>query len=53
MDWSGNLFRYDISAGYARTTVMTGLAAHDGLIYIPEPAALGLLALGVLALRRR
>ncbi len=53
IDWSGNLFRYDIEGGYARTTVLSGLGAHDGLAYVPEPMSLTLLGLGALVVARR
>lgn len=54
IDWNGNLYKYDIAAGYARTTVLSGLGPHDGLAYIPEPSAIALLAaMTLLALRRR
>jgi hypothetical protein len=53
IDWSGNLFRYDIENGYARTTMATGLTAHDGLAYVPEPMSLTLLGLGALVVARR
>ena len=32
IDWSGNLFAFDVSAGYARTTLTTGLGSFDGLV---------------------
>ncbi|MBP6508145.1 MAG: DUF4394 domain-containing protein [Opitutaceae bacterium] len=50
IDWSGNLFSYDIANGYARTTLLTGLDSHDGLIYIesiPEPGTVSLLLAGL------
>lgn len=53
IDWSGNLFKYDIEGGYARTTVLSGLTAHDGLAYVPEPMSLTLLGLGALVVARR
>jgi hypothetical protein len=31
MDWSGNLFSFDVAAGYARATLQTGLGPWDGL----------------------
>jgi hypothetical protein len=34
IDWSGNLYTFDPSKAYMRTTVMTGLGAHDGLEYV-------------------
>jgi hypothetical protein len=63
-DWQGRLFRIDPNAGYARTTLFVGTGAHDGLAYVgdavqgtvPEPAGLGLVALGLtglVATRRR
>ncbi len=53
IDWSGNLFHYDPNNGYARTDVMTGLASHDGLAYIPAPGSLAVLGLGGLVATRR
>lgn len=56
IDWSGVLFRYDVSNNYARTDVLTGLGAYDGLAYfaVPAPGALALLGLGgVVGARRR
>ncbi len=53
IDWSGVLFNYDPNNGYARTDVMTGLGAHDGLAYIPAPGSLALLGLGGLFAARR
>ena len=53
IDWSGNLYTYDPSNGYARTQVLGGLGGHDGLEFIPEPGTLLLLALGGLSLIRR
>lgn len=53
IDWSGVLFYYDIGAGYARTDVLTGLGAHDGLAWVPAPGSLALLGLGGLAAARR
>ncbi len=32
IDWSGNLFAFDVAAGYARTTLQTGLGSFDGLV---------------------
>ncbi|HTF88094.1 MAG TPA: DUF4394 domain-containing protein [Planctomycetota bacterium] len=31
IDWSGNLFAFDVAAGYARTTLTTGIGSFDGL----------------------
>ncbi len=31
IDWSGNMFTFDPSNGYARTLVLSGLGAHDAL----------------------
>jgi hypothetical protein len=56
MDWSGNVFKYDTNNSYARTTVLTGQGAHDGLVYagvVPEPATFAVVGLGALALLRR
>ena len=53
IDWSGNLFSYDIANGYARTTHKTGLGSHDGLAFVPEPTSLLLIGLGALAAFRR
>lgn len=53
IDWSGNLFSYDIANGYARTTHKTGMGSHDGLAFVPEPASLMLIGLGALAALRR
>ena len=56
IDFSGNLFKYDPNAGYARTTVLSGLGSHDGLAYVadkanaPLPGTLALLGLGFLGL---
>ncbi len=54
IDWSGSVYTFDPANGYARTTIASGLGAHDGLVstLVPEPTAL-LLALGGLALLRR
>jgi len=53
IDWSGDLYTYDPSNGYARTQVLDNIGAHDGLEFIPEPGTLLLLALGGLSLIRR
>lgn len=53
LDWSGNLYSYDIANGYARTTHKTGLGPHDGLAFVPEPTSLLLIGLGALAAFRR
>ncbi|HUU98294.1 MAG TPA: PEP-CTERM sorting domain-containing protein [Phycisphaerae bacterium] len=53
IDWSGNLYTFDPNNGYARTQVLGGLGAHDGLEFIPEPGTLLLLALGGLSMIRR
>ncbi|MEE9130548.1 MAG: hypothetical protein V3T84_11065 [Phycisphaerales bacterium] len=37
IDWSGVLFYYDIAKGLQRTDLLTGLAPHDGLAWIPAP----------------
>ncbi len=31
IDWSGDLFAFDVAAGYARTTLVNGLGSFDGL----------------------
>ncbi|MEO6708169.1 MAG: DUF4394 domain-containing protein [Planctomycetota bacterium] len=31
IDWSGNLFAFDVATGYTRTTLTTGLTSFDGL----------------------
>lgn len=61
----GNLYSYDPSNGFARTTQLSGLGSHDGLTYVsdvqavPVPAAawMGLTMLGSLSvtqlIRRR
>lgn len=53
IDWNGNLYLYDISNNYARKTMLSGLGAHDGLAFVPEPSALALLAVAGLLIRRR
>ena len=55
IDFGGNLFSYDPSAAYARTTQLSGLGSHDGLAFvIPEPSSGTLMLCGaLLALRRR
>jgi hypothetical protein len=50
-DVSGYLYSYDIANGYARTTLLSGILAHDGLAFItvvPEPGVAALLGLGLL-----
>jgi hypothetical protein len=37
IDWSGNLFFYDIDNAYARTTALSGLDSHDGLAMVTAP----------------
>ncbi|MBI3885972.1 MAG: hypothetical protein HY302_09630 [Opitutae bacterium] len=53
-DFSGNLFSYDIANNFARTTLLTGQGAHDGIAVvtspIPEPAAWAQLGAGLGAL---
>jgi hypothetical protein len=34
IDWDGNLYSYDPTAGYTRTTRLTGLGPYDGLAYV-------------------
>jgi hypothetical protein len=53
IDWSGVLYTFDPQNNYARTQIMGGLGAHDGLEFIPEPSALLLAAFGAAALVRR
>lgn len=66
IDYSGNLFSYDIDNGYARTTHLTGLGNFDGAVYlnsgnaqppvgVPEPSTLAILSCGIigLVLRKR
>jgi len=52
IDWSGNLYYYDIANGYARTTLLSGLGSFDGLTFIaiPEPSTWVLLGFGTLIL---
>lgn len=50
IDYNGNLVSYNIANGYTRTTLLSGLGAHDGLAYIgsiPEPGTLALLLSGL------
>jgi hypothetical protein len=44
IDYNGNLFKCDPNTGYARSTVLSGLGAHDALAFVPEPGSLGVLA---------
>lgn len=37
IDWSGILYQFDPQASYARTTLLTGLGAHDGLALVSDP----------------
>lgn len=55
IDWSGNLFYYSPSNGYARTTALTGLGSHDGLAFIgvPEPSTNLLIGLGMVLFAAR
>ncbi len=55
IDYSGNLFFFDATNSYARTTKLTGLGAHDGLalIAIPEPSTWILMGLGGIAMLGR
>ncbi len=56
LDWSGNVFSFDPNDNFARTTVLTGQGAHDGLASIsttPEPASMAALLVGAAALLRR
>lgn len=58
VDWSGNVFSYDTNNSFARTSVLSGQGAHDGMALIstvPEPASVAAVGLGGLALllRRR
>jgi hypothetical protein len=53
IEWNGNLFSYDPTMGFARTTHLTGLGSHDGLAYVssaspavPEPSSLALFGIG-------
>ncbi len=36
IDFSGNLFSYDPTNAFARTTHLTGLGSHDGLAYLTQ-----------------
>ena len=40
IDWDGNLFSYDPTSGYSRTTQLSGLGSHDGLAYQSAPLVL-------------
>jgi hypothetical protein len=49
-DVNGNLYSYHIASGYVRTTLLSGLATHDGLANIsavPEPGTFALLMTGL------
>jgi cysteine-rich repeat protein len=35
IDWSGSLYTYDPSQSYARTQLLQGLGAHDGMAFVP------------------
>ena len=37
IDWSGVLYSFDPLNGYVRTTVLSGLGAHDGFVHVPNP----------------
>lgn len=51
-DGGGNFANVD-SIRYIRIDVLSGAAEIDGIVAVPEPSTLGLLALGALLLRRR
>ena len=56
IDWSRNLFKFDVANGYARTTVATLDQSYDGLAYaevVPEPASMIALAAGIAAIVRK
>jgi hypothetical protein len=55
IDNSGFLFSYDPANNFARSTRLSGIGAHDGLVFvIPEPASGAMFVVGAaLALRRR
>jgi hypothetical protein len=60
VDYSGNLFSYDPTNNYARTTHLSGLGSFDGATYlnttsvpVPEPSTLAIFALGMIGLASR
>lgn len=55
IDYGGNLYSYDASAGYARTTMLSGIGGHTGLAYrssaiVPLPTALTFMSLGLVSM---
>jgi hypothetical protein len=53
IDWSGNLYSFDPANGYARTLLMNVGTSYDGLVLVPAPGAVGVLALAGLGIVRR